>query len=321
MGAAADGTHGDGGGAMVARLRERARARRGAIGFPDAQDTRVLRVAAQLVAEGSAARVRLYGERAALVALARTVGVDLAGLGAALEVRETDGAQRLAAAAEDLQRGELDAVLAGNLATTADVVRAAISGVGLAPGVKTVSGSFLMCRGEAAGRAAQTLLFADCGVVIAPSLRQLVDIGVESVRTWRALVPEAPPVVAYLSYSTKGSAHHETQERMAEAARLFATAMPDVASDGELQFDAAFDAAIGQRKAPGSAAAGRANCFVFPNLDAGNIAYKIAQRLGGFAALGPILQGLGKPYSDLSRGSTEEDILASAYANLLRAAP
>jgi phosphotransacetylase len=162
-------------------------------------------------------------------------------------------------------------------------------------------------------------LYADCGVVIAPTDRQLLDIAETSVATWRRLVPDVPPVVAFLSFSTVGSAKHEHQERMAEAAAAFKARCPDVESDGELQFDAAFDREIGAKKAPGSAVPGRANCFIFPTLDAGNIAYKITQRLAGFEAYGPILQGLAKPFSDLSRGSTDADILASAYVNLIRA--
>src|SRR5690606_31454109 len=127
-----------------------------------------------------------------------------------------------------------------------------------------------------------TYLYADCGVVIAPTPRQLVDIATESVKTWRKLFPEEPPVVAFLSFSTKGSATHAAQAAVVEATNLCKEQMPDVIADGELQFDAAFDADIGQRKAPDSQVPGRANCFVFPDLNAGNIAYKITQRLGGF---------------------------------------
>src|SRR5690606_3281959 len=136
--------------------------------------------------------------------------------------------------------------------------------------------------------------------------------------TWQCLVPEREPVVAFLSYSTAGSAQHETSAKMHEAWMLFQEAMPAIRSFGEVQFDAAIDPAIAARKAPQSSLRGDANCLIFPDLGAGNIAYKITQRLGGFAAYGPILQGLAKPFSDLSRGSTDEDIEASAYINVLR---
>ncbi len=273
-----------------------------------------------LLEEGSVRTVTLFTEKAATLTTAAKAGLKLDRHGAKLSWALPGGAplaSRLAEAASALTRGELDAVLSGNQATTSDVIRAGISGVGLAPGCRTVSGAFIMNRVKAAG-ANDILLFADCGVVIAPTVRQLVDIAVESVRTWRLVMPETPPVVAFLSYSTKGSASHESAEKIAEAWRAFQERMPDVASDGEMQFDAAIDAEIGAKKAPGSQAAGRANCFIFPDLGAGNIAYKITQRLGGYEAYGPVLQGLSRPFSDLSRGSTVADVLVSAYINLAR---
>jgi phosphotransacetylase len=162
----------------------------------------------------------------------------------------------------------------------------------------------------------QVYLYADCGVVIAPTEKQLLDIASESVKTWNCVFPEKAPVVAFLSFSTKGSAAHEQQEKMASVAAKFKELFPNIESDGEFQFDAAFDSVIGASKAPGSLIPGRANCFIFPDLNSGNIAYKITQRLAGFQAYGPILQGLAKPFCDLSRGSTVEDILASCYINL-----
>jgi len=199
----------------------------------------------------------------------------------------------------------------------------------------SVSGSFIMDRpggplpggdrpqwngsGEDGLGEAHTYIYADCGVVIDPTVEQLCDIARESVRTWQGvLAGRGDPVVAFLSFSTRGSASHPFQEKMAKAAALFHERHPEIKSDGEMQFDAAFDVAIGNRKCPGSPVPGAANIFIFPDLNAGNIAYKITQRLAGFSAYGPILQGLAKPFSDLSRGATIEDIVTAANISLLR---
>lgn len=213
--------------------------------------------------------------------------------------------------------GHAATALAGCVATTAEVIRAALHTVGLAPGIKTISGSFLMDR-RCPGLDQRTLMFADCGVVIEPTLEQLVDIAAASVATFRKLVPDEKPAVAFLSFSTKGSAQHPASEKMAAAAHLFQQRYPAIAADGELQFDAAIVPEIGARKSPGSPVAGRANCFIFPDLGAGNIAYKITQRLGLFDAYGPILQGTAKPFSDLSRGASADDIVMSAYIGMVR---
>jgi phosphate acetyltransferase len=276
----------------------------------------------------------LFGSKESLLAKAASLDCDLRPFAAKIRFVPRPGpgdngssaeVETLGAAAELLRDGEVTAVLAGAVATTASVIRAGISGVGLAPGVRTVSGAFIMYRPTPAGPAApRLLLYADAGVVIAPTVNQLVDIASESAKTWQRIVTPITgeaPVLAFLSYATKGSATHETAARIAEAQALFKQRHPEVASDGEMQFDAAIDAEIGARKAPGSPVAGRANCCVFPDLAAGNIAYKITQRLGGYDAYGPILQGLNKPFSDLSRGSTVADIVMSACINLLRSTP
>ncbi|MCX6105992.1 MAG: phosphate acyltransferase [Proteobacteria bacterium] len=294
------------------------------IAFSDSLDPRILEVARVMMSERSVSSVVLFTPRAATLALAVAQGIDLQPFSSTIvwavpADAELSAGDRQQLAAEQLARGDVDAVLGGNIATTAEVIRAGIKKVGLAPGVRTVSGAFMLNRAASATAPEQTLLFADCGVVIAPTVLQLVDIAAASVQTWEALQPHVPAVVAFLSFSTKGSAKHPAQAQVAEAATLFRAEFPRVPSDGELQFDAAFDADIGARKAPGSAAAGRANCLIFPDLDAGNIAYKIAQRLGGFEAYGPILQGLAKPMNDLSRGATVADILTSAYITLSRA--
>jgi phosphate acetyltransferase len=207
-----------------------------------------------------------------------------------------------------------DVCVAGAVFTTADVIRAGLAGVGLKPGLKTVSSSFLMNRDHDS----KTYIYTDCGVVIDPTTDQLVDITTSSVETYSTLNNGKSPVVAFLSFSTKGSASHPRQQKMVEAFNKFKMKYPEIESEGELQFDAAFDEAVGNKKSPGSKVPGRANVFVFPDLDSGNISYKITQRLGGFEAYGPILQGFNKPFSDLSRGATAEDIYVSCVISLIR---
>ena len=218
-----------------------------------------------------------------------------------------------------LKQGEVNSVLAGAVYTTADVIKAALSTVGLADGVKTLSGSFLLANEAAKIKA---MIYADCGVVIDPRAEQLVDIASESVKTWRHLYGDKiTPYLAFLSFSTKGSAKHPHAEKMAQAWSLFKEKFPDISSDGELQFDAAIDEEIGKRKAPSSDVCGKANIFIFPDLGAGNIAYKMSQRLGGYRAYGPILQGLAKPFSDLSRGASVREIIVSSFINAIRSTP
>jgi phosphate acetyltransferase len=214
-----------------------------------------------------------------------------------------------------LAYGSGDCVIAGCVATTGDVIRAALSTIGLAPDVKTVSGSFIMERTN--DKKSELYIYADCGVVIEPTIEQLVDIGISSCETYQKITGQKP-VVAFLSFSTKGSADHPAAHKMRLAADLFRQRAPGIDSDGEMQFDAAYVSDVGRRKAPNSKVPGQANCFIFPDLDAGNIAYKITQRLAGFGAYGPILQGLAKPYSDLSRGASADDIAVSALINIIR---
>lgn len=211
-----------------------------------------------------------------------------------------------------LAKGEVDCVLAGACTETSHVIRAALRTVSKAEGLSTISGSFIMERKD------EIFLFADCGVNIDPTLDELVDIAYESKTTWESIpfLAKRTPHIAFLSFSTKGSAKHKFAMKMADAAELLKARVPNLSVDGELQFDAAFDIEVGKRKAPQSSVAGRANIFIFPDLNSGNLAYKITQRLGGFSAYGPLLQGLNKPYCDLSRGATVSDIVACTYINL-----
>ncbi len=334
---------------FVRKLRQDARSAGRSLALPESTDPRVLDAAHHLLSFGTARFIQLFGEQDQILEIAKQNGIALSAYRQAIrwaDPNDSELAQKtlehfkqrseargktlseedlrtiphspLDQAAYLLADGTVDAVVAGCVATTAEVIRSALRGVGLSPGNKTVSGSFAMVR-ERPDEPKLRFMFADCGVVIDPNLDQLVDIAAATVESFQALFPQETPAVAFLSFSTKGSAKHPQAEKMSEAAAVFKNKYPLIVSDGELQFDAAFVAEIGQRKAPHSPVPGRANCFIFPDLGAGNIAYKMCQRLAGFDAYGPILQGILKPMSDLSRGANAEDIAVSSLIAMLRA--
>ncbi|WP_062532461.1 phosphate acetyltransferase [Jeotgalibaca dankookensis] len=202
--------------------------------------------------------------------------------------------------------GIADGLVSGAVYTTGDTVRPALQIIKTKPGVSRTSGAFIMLR----GRDQEKYLFADCAININPNAKELAEIAVESAKTAEMFGIE--PNVAMLSFSTKGSASSPEQEKVAEATKIAQELAPQYNIDGELQFDAAFVQSVANQKAPESKVAGKATVFVFPEIQSGNIGYKIAQRFGGFEAVGPILQGLNKPISDLSRGCIEEDVYKTA---------
>jgi len=208
-------------------------------------------------------------------------------------------------AAKMVKESMADGSVSGSSSSTADVMRAGIQCIGMPEGISIVSSFFLMLFSE------KSYSFADCAVVPNPDTVQLADIAISTADNHRKLTGEEP-FIAMLSFSTKGSAQHELADKVIEATKLVKTKRPDLNVDGELQFDAAVIESIGIKKAPGSRVAGKANVLIFPDLNAGNIGYKIAQRWGKAEAVGPMVQGLKKPFFDLSRGCSVEDIVNTA---------
>lgn len=318
---------------ILEQLKANAKAMPKRIALADAHDERMLQAALVAKREGKA-NIVLVGDRIKITESAISAGVEVSEFEVfdlasedLTELAEHYFKQRegklpdSAAATSELRSndkltaavlaktGKVDGVLAGSLSTTGDVIRAALKGIGTAEGVSVLSSMFLMCFPKIFQlREEFTVAFADCAVMPEPTAEQLADIAISTARTYERLTSESPRV-AMLSFSTKGSATSGSTEKMIRATEIAQLRAPKLKIDGELQFDAAFVPEIGGRKAKGSVVAGKANVFIFPDLDAGNIGYKIAERLGMGQAIGPVLQGLSVPMNDLSRGATVSDIV------------
>ena len=302
--------------------------------FPEGDDLRILKASSRLQKEGIAHCI-LLGDRDTINKLAMDNNIDINGLEIVdilSDYRMNEYVEKMyeirkgKTSLEDCKRllqgrnyfgvmmlhtGECDALLGGATYSTADTVRPALQIIKTKPGSKIVSSCFLMQK-----EGVDPLIFADCAINVNPSSEELKDIAKDSAQSARVFNIE--PKVAFLSFSSKGSAKSDESMKVIDAVELLKQEGADFDFDGELQFDAAFVESVGRQKAKDSKVAGCANVFIFPTLDAGNIGYKIAQRLGGYEALGPILQGINKPINDLSRGCNEEDVYKMAIITLLQ---
>lgn len=323
-------------------IRERARAKNRKVVLPEGEEPRVIAAAAKIVKE-KIAQVTLLGKTDIIIGLAAENGLNpdsvkiidpvtsawLDDFAAEFhEIRKNKGitSEEAKKTMQDVlyfgammvRRGIADGSVAGSINTTGDVLRAAIQVIGLAPGINTVSGAFMMTLPEYRGQKNKVLMYGDGAVVPNPTAEQLASIAVSTAQTHKNLTGEEPKV-AMLSFSTKGSASHPDVDKVTQALSMLKKSHPELKVDGELQVDAAIVPEVARKKNPGSIIEGDANVLIFPDLDAGNIAYKLTQRLANASATGPIVQGLKLPANDLSRGCSSDDIVdVTAIAMLMK---
>ncbi len=326
---------------ILEKIRQRAKEAKKTIVLPEAEDDRILQ-AAKIVQEEELADLILISSNANLKNRADKFGLDLCRLKVInplesphleefsskfFELRkhkgitEGDARQQMSQfvnfAAMMVREGMADGIVAGAMTTTANVAKAAIYCIGFGERIRTISSCFLISVPDCSYGASGTFVFADCGIVPDPSPSQMANIAASASELFKLLVEEEPRV-ALLSFSTKGSAEHEMVDKVIKAKELIEKKYPELVADGELQLDAAIVPAVAKIKAPGSNVAGKANVLVFPDLNAGNISYKMVQRLAKAEVVGPMMNGVKKPCSDLSRGCSIDEVVNAVCTTAIR---